>query len=117
MLVFLVSASVGWARVSVLRHPVEQTTGGDHGHGLVEGRGLVLAVSWMTLSGWEETCQPYWEVAGSHWTETRQMNVSTGARRTLGVSGTLTMKGEASQTFAPQNSSVLIIFTERNSDT
>ena len=56
-------------------------------------------------------------VVGSNWTETRRMSVSTGARRTLGVSGTLTMKGKSVQTFASQNSSVLIIFTERTSAT
>ena len=91
-LVLLVSGSVGWARVSVLRHPVERTIGADHGLGLLGG-GLVLDVSWMMLSGWEATSQLYWVEVGSHWTETRRMNVSIGARRTHGVSGTLTMKG------------------------
>ena len=117
VLVFLVSGSVGWARVSVLRHPVEPITGADHGHGREEGRDQVLDVSWMMPSGSGGTFPLYWEGVGSHWTETRRTNVSIGARRTLGVSGTLTMKGKSVQTFAPQNSSVLIIFTERNSAT
>ena len=38
-LVLLVSGSVGWARVSVLPHRVEQTTGADHGRGRQGGPG------------------------------------------------------------------------------
>ena len=96
--IFLVSASVGWARVSVLRHPVEPITGADHGHGREEGRDQVLDVSWMMPSGSGGTFPLYWEGVGSHWTETRRTNVSIGARRTLGVSGILTMKGEGAIT-------------------
>ena len=92
MLVFLVLGFVEWARVFVVPHPVEPTTGADHGLGLLGG-GLVLDVSWMMLSGLEATSQLYWVEVGSHWTETRRMNVSIGVRRTHGVSGTLTMKG------------------------
>ena len=98
VLIFLVSGSVGWARVSVLRHPVEPITGAGHGHDQEEGQDQVLDVSWMMRSGSGGTSPLYWEVVGSHWTETRRTNVSIGARRILAVSGILTMKGKGAVT-------------------
>ena len=84
----VVSVSVGLEKVSALpRH------GGPTARALGAGRGPGPAVSSETRSGWEVTCPPYWGAAGWNWIGTLLTSASTGARRTLGVSGIPMMKG------------------------